>query len=206
MALTSSTMLQLGTLLPPFELEYVQGSKNVDSSEQGFNGVISNTMLSERPLLLMVLCAHCPFVKHIELALTSLDQKYSELVEILAIGSNSFITHPQDSPEKLACQARKNNWTFPYLIDHDQSLAKALRAACTPDFFVFSSGMKGNKVLRYRGQFDESRPGNELPVTGKDLRDALDAVLAGKPASPDQKPSIGCNIKWHPGHEPAWFG
>ena len=124
---------------------------------------------------------------------------------MLAISSNSLITHPQDSPRNLALQSQKNGWRFPYLFDREQSFAKSLMAACTPDFFLFAPSESGEQVLKYRGQLDQSRPGNQLAVTGQDLREALEAVLEGREVNPDQKPSIGCNIKWHPGHEPSWF-
>ena len=154
----------------------------------------------------MFLCAHCPFVKHIEVGLTDLQRDYWNRVEMVAISSNSLASHPQDAPKYLTEQAHKNGWMFPYLFDQHQSLAKALRAACTPDFFLFSSiGDDCLKKLKYRGQLDGSRPGNDQPVTGKDLRAALDAVLLGQIVSSDQKPSIGCNIKWDSAQEPAWF-
>ncbi len=205
MVRTTSTMLPLGTPLPAFELDVVKGTNlKIDSETQSFS-YLSSRLLTQKPLLLMVLCAHCPFVKHIESGLSSLDQDYGERVQILAIASNSLITHPQDSPENLAAQAQSCGWKFPYLLDSDQNLVKALRAACTPDFFLFAS-TDGQQVLQYRGQLDQSRPGNDIPVSGEDLRAALDAVLEGKSVPQDQKPSIGCNIKWHPGQEPDWFG
>ena len=206
MTRTSSTMLPLGSSLPRFELEVVQGT-NLQCNHQ-FAGlkVIRSLDLSDKPLLLMVLCAHCPFVKHIEQGLTKLEKDFAETVQIIAISSNSLITHPQDAPQYLAAQATKNGWSFPYLIDSDQSLAKKLQAACTPDFLVFGSMKSDSKKLLYRGQLDESRPGNDIPVTGKDLRSALQAILSNKQVGSDQKPSIGCNIKWHPGEEPDWFG
>tara|TARA_Y100001968_G_C19420854_1_gene751672 strand:- start:1542 stop:2159 length:618 start_codon:yes stop_codon:yes gene_type:complete len=205
MSRTSSTMLPLGTVLPSFELDLVQGTNLSNYYDKSLKS-INSKMLSKRPLLLMVLCAHCPFVKHIEKGISKLDQDYGEIIQIIAISSNSLITHPQDGPENLAQQANDQGWTFPYLFDADQCLAKALKAACTPDFFLFSSSLEGEKQLRYRGQLDKSRPGNEIPVTAGDLRSALDAVLAGEPIDFEQQPSIGCNIKWHPGKEPSWFG
>ncbi len=153
----------------------------------------------------MVLCAHCPFVKHIENGITLLGEDYLDRVQILAVSSNSLKTHPQDGPTFLAEQANRNGWTFPYLIDVDQNFAKSLHAACTPDFFIFSESVEGKHYLRYRGQLDGSRPGNHLPVTSEDIRAALDAVLEGKEVFKDQTPSVGCNIKWHPGEEPPWF-
>ena len=125
---------------------------------------------------------------------------------MIAISSNSLITHPQDGPIYLAKQAKENGWKFPYLFDENQSFAKALKAACTPDFFLFAPSPDGVQKLFYRGQFDKSRPGNNLPVNGSDIRKGIDAILQSKPIPLDQKPSIGCNIKWHPGKEPYWFG
>ncbi|HGY5545181.1 MAG: thioredoxin family protein [Prochlorococcus sp.] len=206
MALTPSTMLPLGTPLPSFELDVVSGTnRGIDDSHSPPKKISSST-LPTKPLLLMVLCAHCPFVKHIEAELTRLDQDYRDSVQLLAIASNSLITHPQDGPEQLAAQAKQQSWRFPYLLDPNQSLAKALQAACTPDFFLFAPSPKGQQELRYRGQLDNSRPGNNVAVTGSDLRAALDAVLNGQEVCIDQQASIGCNIKWHPGQEPTWFG
>ena len=206
MVRTLSTMLPLGTLLPPFELAVVQSNTWIEGAQARQLTRISNKVLDEKPILIMIICAHCPFVKHIEPELLKLDQDYRNHVQILAISSNSLITHPQDAAENLAFQAEQRGWSFPYLLDTDQSFAKALRAACTPDFFLFSLDENGNQQLRYRGQLDGSRPGGKIPLSGEDLRSALDAVLAGKEVSSDQKPSIGCNIKWHPGQEPSWFG
>ena len=194
MALTPSTMLALGTDLPPFELPQVSG------------GTFHHTDLSHRPVLLMVLCAHCPFVKHVEPELTRLEQDYSERIQLVGVSSNSLITHPQDGPEQLADQARRHGWRFPYLLDEQQTLARDLRAACTPEFYVFAAGADGQQTLRYRGQLDGSRPGNSVGLNGQDLRAALDAVLGGMAVDPDQRPSVGCNVKWNPGHEPNWFG
>lgn len=205
MVRTSSTMLPLGTNLPFFELEIVQGTNLRNDYEKEIKS-INSQMLFQKPLLLMVICAHCPFVKHIEKGISKLDKDYSENVQIIAVSSNSLITHPQDGPENLAKQANQEGWTFPYLLDPEQDLAKKLKAACTPDFFLFSPSLDGEYQLRYRGQLDNSRPGNEIPVTAVDLRSALDAVLEGESIDFEQKPSIGCNIKWHPGKEPSWFG
>ncbi len=199
-------MLPLGTALPPFELAVVKGTNFVGNSELIDLEQFNSKMLDQNPILLMIICAHCPFVKHIETELTNLDKDYGEKVQILAIASNSLITHPQDGPEYLALQRQQNGWRFPYLLDADQSLAKALHAACTPDFFLFSSFENGAHQLSYRGQLDSSRPLSDIPLNGEDLRGALDAVLAGKSVPTEQKPSIGCNIKWHPGKEPIWFG
>ena len=194
MALTPSTMLALGTGLPDFELPQVTG------------GRLNRSSLDQRPVLLMVLCAHCPFVKHVEPEITRLDHDFSNAVQLVGVSSNSLITHPQDGPEQLADQARRHGWSFPYLLDEQQTLAQALRAACTPEFYLFSPDGHGLQSLRYRGQLDGSRPGNDQPLDGRDLRIALDAVLTGSPVNPDQTASVGCNVKWNPGHEPEWFG
>jgi len=206
MVRTASTMLPLGTQLPAFELGVVSGVNLApDDSLKGLSH-ISSFELTKRPLFLMVICAHCPFVKHVESGITKLFYSFGDDVQFLAISSNSVITHPQDSPEFLASQANKLGWKFPYLFDSDQKLAKALKAACTPDFYIFWPSPDGESKLRYRGQMDGSRPGNEIPVSGEDIRTALISLLNGEDISADQKPSIGCNIKWHPGKEPEWFG
>lgn len=190
-------MLSLGSPLPSFDLPVVPGTGP---------SRMTHKELDNRPILMMVICAHCPFVIHVEQGLTQLHLDYGNTVQFLAISSNSLITHPQDGPEQLAEQARKQAWTFPYLLDQEQTLAKDLRAACTPDFFLFSESDGGTQELRYRGQLDGSRPGNDVPVTGSDLRAALAAVVNGEMVNAEQRPSIGCNIKWHPGSEPDWFG
>jgi len=192
MVRTTSTMLSLGTALPSFELEIVQGTALIEPTFFIGSKRISNNMLGDQPILMMIICSHCPFVKHIEPELLKLDQDYRKRVQILAISSNSLMTHPQDGPENLALQAKQGGWSFPYLLDIDQSLAKSLKAACTPDFSVFNSEM----YCVYRGQLDDSRPSNNIPVTGKDIRNVLDAILAGQELNIVQKPSMGCNIKW----------
>ena len=194
MALTPSTMLALGTTLPSFDLPQVSGNR------------LNSRSLDQRPILLMVICAHCPFVKHVEPELTRLDRDFSDHVQLIGVSSNSLITHPQDGPEQLADQARRHGWNFPYLFDEQQSLARDLRAACTPEFYLFSAEADGRQTLRYRGQLDGSRPGNAQPLNGQDLRAALDAVLSGSPVNPEQTASVGCNVKWNPGQEPDWFG
>ncbi len=206
MVKTTSVMLPLGTILPSFELPLVKETMlSIFGESSSFYSVSSN-MFIEKPLLIMVICAHCPFVKHIEKELTKIDVDFGHKVNILAVSSNSVETHPEDSIEKLALQLERNSWTFPYLFDSEQSLAKSLKAACTPDFFLFDSdSKKGGQKLVYRGQLDESCPTNNIPVTGKDLRLALDSVLKGNEILFDQKPSIGCNIKWQRGKEPSWF-
>jgi len=199
-------MLPLGTPLPDFELEMVSGlNLSPDNPLVGVNHIRSFDLI-QKPLFLMVICAHCPFVKHVESGITNLFNSFGDDVQFLAISSNSLITHPQDSPESLASQANKLGWKFPYLFDSDQKLAKALKAACTPDFYVFWPSADGELKLRYRGQMDGSRPGNDIPVSGEDIRLTIDALLRGEDISAEQKPSIGCNIKWHPGNEPEWFG
>ena len=202
MALTPSTMLPLGEALPAFQLPVVSGTLRTGNTA----ATLSDRELLAQPLLLMLICAHCPFVKHVEPELSRLAEHYSPEVTLLAISSNSLITHPQDGPEGLRHQAEQRQWRFPYLLDEQQSLAKALKGACTPEFYLFSPNEAGLQSLRYRGQLDGSRPGNDQPLDGRDLRMALDAVLNGQPVSGEQRPSVGCNIKWHPGQEPPWFG
>ncbi|WOD41859.1 thioredoxin family protein [Nodosilinea sp. E11] len=193
MAMVESTMLPLGTAAPHFEL------KDVVSGET----ITLGTFADAPALLVMFICRHCPFVKHVEQELARIGQDYGpQGVGIVAISANSLQTHPQDGPEHLKAQAQDLGFTFPYCFDETQAIAKAYTAACTPDFFVFDQA----KTLAYRGQLDDSRPGNDVPVTGHDLRAALDAVLAAKAMPGHQKPSIGCNIKWTPGNEPDYFG
>jgi peroxiredoxin len=184
-------MLPLGTPLPPFSLPATDGS------------TVSSADYVGKPLLVMFICNHCPFVKHLYKGLVDFGRDYQARgLGIVAINSNSVQTHPADSFEKMIEEVAAVGYTFPYLYDETQAVAKAFRAACTPDFFLFDAAGR----LVYRGQFDESRPGNEKPVTGADLRRAADAVLAGEAVPTQQTPSIGCNIKWHPGAEPDWFG
>ena len=206
MVRTASTMLPLGTKLPEFELEMVSGLKLAVNDPFGGVSNIRSSDLLKKPLFLMVICAHCPFVKHVESGITNLFASFGDDVQFLAVSSNSLITHPQDSPSLLASQANKLGWKFPYLFDSDQKLAKALKAACTPDFYIFWPSLDGVLKLRYRGQMDGSRPGNDIPVSGEDIRLTLESLLRGEDISSEQKPSIGCNIKWHPGMEPEWFG
>ena len=156
----------------------------------------------QRCLMVVFLSNHCPFVKHIRSGLAALASEYREKgVAVVGINSNDYQAYPEDRPERMAQEAKAVGYRFPYLIDETQEVAKAYRAACTPDFFVFD----GERKLVYAGQMDGSRPGNGVPVTGADLRRALDAVLSGRPAPGEQKPSIGCNIKWKPGNEPEYF-
>ena len=190
MVAVNSTMLPLGTAAPDFRLPDTSG-KSVAVAD--FAG---------KPLLVAFICNHCPFVKHIRAGLAQLARDYQpSAVAVVAINSNDVENYPDDAPDKMKAEAKSAGYTFPYLYDESQSVAKAYRAACTPDFYLFDKDHR----LAYRGQFDDSRPGNGVPVTGKDLRAALDAVLAGKPASVNQKPSIGCNIKWKAGNEPEYF-
>ncbi len=193
MVAVNSTMLPLGTEAPDFVLPDTITGKEVCLDE--FEG--------SKAYWIMFICNHCPFVDHISFKLAELAQKYQKLgVCVLAICSNNIQEYPDDSPEKMKQEAQEKGYVFPYLWDESQEVAKAYKAACTPDFYVFDA----NKKLAYRGQFDDSRPSNEKPVTGKDLSDALDAALQQK-AIPEssQKPSIGCNIKWKAGSAPAYF-
>jgi peroxiredoxin len=193
MALTPSTMLPLGTLAPDFMLPDTISGKPV-ALRDSFGAPAT---------LVMFICNHCPYVKHVRDELARLGRDYAPKgVAILAISSNSVASHPADSPEKMTAEAASAGYVFPYLYDETQAVAKAYSAACTPDFFLFGK----DRTLVYRGQLDDSRPGNGIPVTGRDLRAALDATLAGQPVPAAQKPSIGCNIKWKEGEEPAYFG
>ncbi|MFM7674381.1 MAG: thioredoxin family protein [Synechococcus sp.] len=197
MALTPSTMLPLGTPLP----RTLFAEALADGSLEPVAGApLDPAALGGRPLLVLFLCAHCPFVVHIEPELSRLQAHYGDRLQVIGLSSNSTLTHPQDGPEGLRAQALRCGWTFPYLLDRDQRLAHAFRAACTPDPFLFDADLN----LAYRGQLDGSRPGNAVPLDGRDLRAAVDALLAGRPVDPQQTPSIGCNIKWPPGGEPAW--
>jgi len=193
MVLTASTATAVGTPLP---LELLQREL------VPVHGGPLPATLGERPLLLLFLCPHCPFVKHIEPELGRLEADLGDQVQLLAICSNSTITHPQDGPEGMAAQAERCGWQFPYLADPKQTVAKALEAACTPDIYLYDQQLR----LYYRGQLDDSRPGHDAPRNGADLRQAITALLAGEAAPQGVKVSIGCNIKWHPGEEPAWFG
>lgn len=193
MAKTSSTMLALGTKAPDFQLPDVVSGQMM--SLENF--------VDQKALLVMFICQHCPFVQHIKDELAKLSKDYqSEAVGIVAISSNDVDNYPQDSPEHLKLMVKENGLLFPILYDQTQDVAKAYTAACTPDFFLFDD----SRSLVYRGQLDDSRPGNSQPVTGKDLRAALDAVLADRTVDSQQKPSIGCNIKWKPGNEPPYYG
>jgi peroxiredoxin len=186
-----SQMLPLGTKAPEFELPDVTDGRLVSLSD----------FEAKRALLVMFICRHCPYVRHVrgELARLGRDFAGSEL-GIVAISSNDVDEYPEDRPESLAEEAREAGYAFPYLFDETQEVAKAYTAACTPDFFLFDA----DRALVYRGQLDDSRPSNGLPVTGTDLRAAIDAALSGRPVSEDQRASIGCGIKWRAGNEPAY--
>jgi len=192
MVAVNSTMLPLGTRAPDFKLPDTAG-KMVSLAD----------FESAKAFLVVFMCNHCPYVKHIRTGLAQLARDYMPRgVGIVGISSNDVENYPQDSPRNMADEAKAAGYIFPYLYDETQDVAKAYRAACTPDLYLFD----GEQRLAYRGQFDDSRPGTNVPVTGKDLRTALDALLAGKPVPPNQKASIGCNIKWKPGNEPEYFG
>lgn len=186
-----SQMLPLGTKAPEFDLPDVTDGRLVSLSD----------FEAKRALLVMFICRHCPYVRHVreELARLGRDFAGSEL-GIVAISSNDVDEYPEDRPEGLAEEAREAGYAFPYLFDETQEVAKAYTAACTPDFFLFDA----DRALVYRGQLDDSRPSNGLPVTGTDLRAAIDAALSGTPVSEDQRASIGCGIKWRAGNEPAY--
>jgi thiol-disulfide isomerase/thioredoxin len=182
MSRTPSNMIPLGTIIPEFNLPDVVSGKNISSEE--LKGWVS---------VVMFICNHCPFVKHVNDQLVKLANDYiPKGVKFIAISSNDVVAYPEDSPEKMKETARQLQYPFPYLYDESQDVAKSFDAACTPDFYVFNK----DSELVYRGQLDDSRPSLDLPVTGKDLREALDLTLAGKPVPDIQRPSIGCNIKW----------
>jgi peroxiredoxin len=182
-------MLPLGTRAPAFKLPDPDGRLH--------------SLPAEAPAcLVMFICNHCPFVRHVRDELAAIGRDYGARgVAIVAINSNDISKYPADGPAKMREESEAAGYDFPYVLDEDQAVAQAYHAACTPDFFVFDQA----RALRYRGQLDDSRPGNGKPVTGRDLRAALDAVLDGRGVDASQKPSIGCNIKWKPGNEPAWF-
>ncbi|UCC22241.1 MAG: thioredoxin family protein [Planctomycetota bacterium] len=190
MVMTASTMLALGTTAPDFNLPDIDGN------------IVSVADSKEAPALLVIfMCNHCPFVKHVLSGLVELINDYQvKGVAVVGINSNDVETFPEDRPEMMAKVAQQAGFTFPYLYDENQEVAKAYRAACTPDFFLFNK----ERRLVYRGQMDGSRPGNDIPVTGADLRAALDCILEEKGVLAEQKPSIGCNIKWKQGNEPEY--
>jgi peroxiredoxin len=191
MAQTPSFMVALGSAAPGFQLP-------------DFNGkLVSSADFADAPaLLVMFICNHCPFVKHVRDQLASLGRDYQQRgVAVVAMNPNDVLKYPDDSPARMKEEAKAAGYTFPYLVDETQQVAKAFGASCTPDFFLYDK----NRKLVYRGQLDSSRPKSDTPVSGSDLRAALDAVLAGKPVPPSQMPSIGCNIKWKPGNEPDYY-
>lgn len=191
MVKTASTMLPLGTIAPPFALLNVDGKT-----------VSIDDFQSSKGLVVIFMCNHCPFVKHLREGLAKFAADYqAKGVAVVGISSNDITTHPDDAPDKMKLEHQQAGYTFPYLFDESQKVAIAYKAACTPDFFVFNQ----EKALVYRGQFDSSRPGNGKPVTGADLRHAVDQMLAGQGPVAEQRPSIGCNIKWRAGHEPDYF-
>ncbi|MDR8393544.1 thioredoxin family protein [Aliifodinibius sp. S!AR15-10] len=193
MSETPSTMLELGTKAPNFSLTDVVTNDTVSLSD----------FEDSRALLVIFMCNHCPYVKNIKEALVDFANEYEEKgLAVVAISSNDVENYPDDSPKKMVEDAEKFGYPFPYLYDETQEVAKAYKAACTPDFFLFNE----DRELVYRGQFDDSRPGNNKPVTGKDMREAVDKVLEDGSIIEDQKPSMGCNIKWKKGKEPAYFG
>jgi len=193
MVLTASTMLELGTKAPDFSLPDVVSGQTISLK----------TFAGKKALLVMFICRHCPYVKHVQHELARLGRDYAgKDIGIVAISSNDAQNYPDDAPDHLRRMAEELGFQFPYVYDETQETAKAYTAACTPDFFLFD----GRRRLVYRGQLDDSRPGNDKPVTGADLRAAIDAVLDGRRPSRHQKPAMGCNIKWKPGNEPEYFG
>ena len=185
-------MLPLGTAAPDFALPDTEGRT-----------VSLTDFVGAKGILVMFICNHCPYVKHVRAELAKIGREYGPKgIAIVGINSNDPAQYPDDSPAKMKEEKASVGYTFPYLFDGTQGVAKAYRAACTPDLYLFDA----KRRLAYRGQLDDSRPKNTLPVTGRDLRAALDAVLGGRPVPPEQRPSIGCNIKWKPGGAPDWFG
>ncbi|MGB8852140.1 MAG: thioredoxin family protein [Pirellulales bacterium] len=191
MVRTPSTMLPLGTTAPDFSLPNVDGRIMSFADAAGPRGTV-----------VMFICNHCPFVKHVADQLAALGRDcMGQGVGVVAVSANDISSHPADSPEQMVRESEDRGYAFPYLYDETQEVAKEYHAACTPDFYLFDP----NRRLVYRGQLDASRPGNEIPVTGRDLRAAIDALLAGKPPLAEQIPSLGCNIKWKAGNEPPYF-
>ncbi|MEE4241155.1 MAG: thioredoxin family protein [Desulfopila sp.] len=191
MSLTPSTMLDLGTPAPNFTLSSAGGNQYCLADQK-----------IDKGLLVIFMCNHCPYVIHIRSRLVEKIRHYQQLgVEVVAINSNDYQTYPDDSPEKMAEVEEELQFSFPYLVDETQKTAKAYRAACTPDFFLFNAEQK----LVYRGQFDSARPGNNEPVSGEDLSKAIEETVAGKPVTVAQRPSMGCNIKWKEGNAPGYF-
>ena len=208
MSRTESTMVHLGTIAPAFELTdvltgHAMGRDDVfalswdDNLSDAANTAVTGGPAQKHGLLVMFLCVHCPYVKHLEQGIADVARDYAGKIAFCAIMSNDVAAYPADSPDNMRAQAKRLGWNFPYLYDETQEVARSYSAACTPDIFLFNGQME----LVYRGQFDDSRPrrgdsGNDTPVTGRDLRSALDAVIAGKRPDPNQRASIGCNINW----------
>jgi thiol-disulfide isomerase/thioredoxin len=190
MVAVTSNMLELGTKAPAFSLPDPEGK------------VFSTDDAAGMPLVVMFICNHCPFVKLVADELAALGRDYAGRVQLVAVNSNDTERYPQDGPEAMQAESTKRGYTFPYVLDATQEVAKSYLAACTPDFFVFDAEHR----LAYRGQLDQSRPGNGVAANGRDLRVALDAVLAGQKPDANQRPAMGCNIKWRAGNEPAYFG
>ena len=191
MARTASTMKELGTKAPDFRLPDVVSGQIISPA----------IFASKRALLVMFVCRHCPYVEHVKHELARIGRDYGEKdVGIVAISANDASVYPDDAPDRLRAMARELGFSFPFCYDESQETTKAYSAACTPDFFLFDA----DRTLVYRGQLDESRPGSDKPIDGRDLRAALDAVLSNTPVNPDQKPSLGCNIKWKAGNEPNY--
>jgi peroxiredoxin len=192
MARTESTLVPLGTAAPGFHLTDLSSG----------SAVSLDTFTEKKALLVVFLSPHCPYVKHVQAEVARIGEEYTKKdVGVVAISANDAVQYPDDGPDKLKEFGARLGLVFPLLYDESQEVAKAYRAACTPDFFLYDA----DRRLAYRGQLDDSRPKSETPVTGRDLRAALDAVLAGKPVSTEQRPSIGCNIKWKPGNEPSYY-
>ncbi len=184
-------MLDLGTIAPDFSLPDVVSGQSISLAH----------VAGSKGLLVMFLCPHCPYVKHVQKTLAALIKEYAgEPLAVIAINSNDVAQYPEDGPEGMRAQAAEAGFDFPYCYDESQEVAKAYRAACTPDFFLFDADRK----LVYRGQMDGARPKNDTPVTGADLRAALDALMAGRSIAVEQRPSLGCNVKWKKGNEPGW--
>jgi peroxiredoxin len=192
MVKTASTMLPLGTTAPDFSLPDGEGKT-----------VNLNDLAGDNGLLVLFICNHCPFVKYIGPKMGEVCRTYQEKgIAVVGINANDADTYPDDAPDKMVSTAKEWGFTFPYLVDADQSVAKAYHAACTPDIYLFD----GDRRLVYRGQFDSARPGTDVPITGEDLTAAVDALATGQSVPSKQTPSIGCNIKWKPGNEPEYFG
>jgi peroxiredoxin len=201
MVLTPSSMLALGTPLPPFSLPEPAEVGSRADPRTSTQRTVSSSDFGGRPLLVVFLCNHCPYVKHVKTEYAKLGNDLAQLgVAMVGISSNDIEAYPADAPDKMAEDKRNFGYSFPYLFDAEQNVAAAFRAACTPEHYLFDAEHR----LVYRGQLDDSRPNNGKPVTGRDVRAAVSALLAGKPVSSEQIASIGCNIKWRPGREPSY--